>query len=68
MDSCFHSNEAKISFQTMRSKIEQAYKKLMQVEVDVKFVQTNFGGHGYSSFGDFATFQFGQISLSDHGL
>ena len=63
MDSCFRSNEAKISFQTMRSKIEQAYKKLMQVEVDVKFVQTNFGGHGY-----FWRFCYFSISLSDHGL
>ena len=28
----------------------------MQVEVDVKCMQTNFGGHGHSSFGDFAPF------------
>ena len=28
----------------------------MQVEVDVKCMQTNFGGHGLSSFGDFAPF------------
>ena len=29
----------------------------MQVEVDVKYMQTNFGGPGLSSFGDFAPFQ-----------
>ena len=28
----------------------------MQVEVDVKCMQTNFGGHGLSNFGDFAPF------------
>ena len=26
----------------------------MQVEVDVKCMQTNFGGHGLSGFGDIA--------------
>ena len=40
----------------------------MQVEVDVKCMQTNFGGHGIFDFGDFAPFRFGQISLSKHGL
>ena len=30
----------------------------MQVEVDVKRMQTNFGGRGFSSFGDFAHFSF----------
>ena len=29
----------------------------MQVEVDVKYMQTNFGGPGFSSFGDFVPFQ-----------
>ena len=29
----------------------------MQVEVDMKCMQTKFGGHGFSGFGDFATFQ-----------
>ena len=28
----------------------------MQVEVDVKCMETNFGGRGLSSFGDFAPF------------
>ena len=32
-------------------------KKFMQVEVDVKCRQTNFGGCGLSGFGDFAPFQ-----------
>ena len=30
----------------------------MQVEVDVKRMQTNFGGHGFPGFGDFASFCF----------
>ena len=30
----------------------------MQVEVDVKCMQFNFGGHGLFSFGDFAPFSF----------
>ena len=30
----------------------------MQVEVDVKCMQTNFGGCAPSSFGDFAPFHF----------
>ena len=30
----------------------------MHVEVDVKCMQTNFGGHGYSGFGDIAPFLF----------
>ena len=29
----------------------------MQVEVDMKCMQTKFGGHGFSGFEDFATFQ-----------
>ena len=28
----------------------------MQVEVDLKRMQTNFGGRGFSGFGDFASF------------
>ena len=27
-------------------------KKFMQVEIDVKFIHTNFGGHGLFGFGD----------------
>ena len=30
----------------------------MQVEVDLKRMQTNFGGRGISGFGDFAPFSF----------
>ena len=30
----------------------------MQVEVDMKCMQTNFGGRGLFGFGDIATFQF----------
>ena len=36
-------------------------KKIMQVD-------TNLGGHGYSGFGDTATFKNSKISLSGHGL
>ena len=32
-------------------------KKFMQVEIDVKFMHTNFSGHNLSGFGDIATFQ-----------
>ena len=42
-------------------------KKFMQVGIDDKFMHTNFGGCGFSSFGDIATFKNGQISLSVHG-
>ena len=39
----------------------------MQVEVDVKCMETNFGGHGISGFGDFGsfsnTFKTAKISL-----
>ena len=31
-------------------------KKFMQVEVDVKCMETNFGGHDIPSFRDFAPF------------
>ena len=43
-------------------------KKFMQVVVDVKYMHTNFGGRGFSGFGDIATFKNGQISLSEHRL
>ena len=43
-------------------------KKFMHVWIDVKFMHTNFGGCGLSSFGDTATFKNGQISLLRHGL
>ena len=43
-------------------------KKFMQVEVDVKCMNTNFGGRSFSGFGDIVTFKNGQISLSVHGL
>ena len=34
----------------------------------MNLIGVGFGGHGFSGFGDIATFKFGQISLSDHGL
>ena len=43
-------------------------KKFIQVEIDVKFMHTNFGGCGLSAFGNIATFKNSQFSLSDHGL
>ena len=32
------------------------------------YMHTMFGGHGFSGFGNIATFKNSQISLSDHGL
>ena len=43
-------------------------KKFMQVGIDVTCMYTDFGGRDLSSFGDTATFKYGQISLSTHGL
>ena len=43
-------------------------KKFMQVGIDVTCMHTNFGGCGFSGFGDTATFKNGHISLSTHGL
>ena len=43
-------------------------KKIMQVEVNVLSMHTNFDGCRHSGFRDIATFKNGQISLSDHGL
>ena len=40
----------------------------MHVGIDVTYMYTNFGGCGFSSFGDTTTLKNGQISLSDHGL
>ena len=40
-------------------------KKIMQVEVNVKCMQANFGGHGLSGLGIWLPFKFGQISLMD---
>ena len=43
-------------------------KKFMQVGIDVTCMHTNFGGRGFSDFGDTATFKNDQNSLSTHGL
>ena len=40
----------------------------MQVDVDVTYMYTIFGGCDLSGFGDIATFKNSQFSLSDHGL
>ena len=43
----------------------------MQVEVDLKCMQTNFGGRGFFGFGDFAPFCLPSNSQNfplDHGL
>ena len=40
----------------------------MQVVIDVTCMHTNFGGGGFSSFGDIGISKFDQISLSDYGL
>ena len=41
-------------------------KKFMQVGVVLLCMYTNFGGRGFSSFRDIATFKNSQISLSEH--
>ena len=43
-------------------------KKFMHVWIDVKCMCIDFGGRGFSGFGDTATLKNGQISPSDHGL
>ena len=40
----------------------------MQVGVDVKCMHTNFGGCGFSSFGDNISFQIWPYFPFDHGL
>ena len=45
--------------------------KILQVVVDVLCIHTNFGVCGFFSFGDIATFKFGQIWPNfplDYGL
>ena len=38
-------------------------KKFMQVGIDVTYMYTNFGECDLFSFGDTATFKFGQLSI-----
>ena len=40
----------------------------MQIDVDVTYMYTNFGGHDLSGFRDIATFKNDHFSLSTHGL
>ena len=40
----------------------------MQIDADVTYMHTNFGGHDLSGFGDIATFKNEHFSLSTHGL
>ena len=70
------SKTAKFPFQPMdyspwssKNLIDRNWlKKFMQIGVDVTYMHTNFGGRDLFGFGDIATFNNGQISLSDHGL
>ena len=71
------SKTAKFPFQTMdynspwssKNLINRNWiKKFMQVSIDVTCIYTEFGGRGFSGFGDTATLKNSQISLSDHGL
>ena len=70
------SKTAKFPFLTMdyspwssKNLIDQnRLKKFKQVEIDVSYMYTNFGGLDFFCFGDTGTFTNGQISLSDHGL
>ena len=43
-------------------------KKFMQVSIDELCMCTNFGGCGFSGFGDTTALKNGHFSLSDHGL
>ena len=43
-------------------------KKFMQIRIDKIFMYTNFGGRGFSSIGDIATYKNSQISLLNHGV
>ena len=38
-------------------------KKIMQIDVDVTYIHTNFGGRDLFGFGDIATFKNNQFSL-----
>ena len=40
----------------------------MQVRIDKIFMCTNFGGRGFSSFGDIANYKNSQVSLLNHGV
>ena len=40
----------------------------MQVEVDMKCMQTNFGGHGYSGFQSYGSFCLPSKMVKIHGL
>ena len=40
----------------------------MQVEIDLKYMEANSGGHGISGFRDFVPFSNTQNFPSDHGL
>ena len=48
--------------------VRNRLKKFMHVGIDEICMCTNFGGRDLSSFGDIATFNNSQFSLSDHGL
>ena len=57
---CLSSKRPKFPFEPWTivhggQKIESA-KKFMQIEVDLKRMQINFGGHGFSSCGDIVPF------------
>ena len=43
-------------------------KKIMQIDVDVTYIHTNFGGRDLSGFGDIVTFKNDHFSPSTHGL
>ena len=65
----FKNNQISLSDHSSKNLIIWNWlKKIMQVEVNVLSMHTNFDGCRHSGFGDIATFKNGQISLSDHGL
>ena len=53
----------------MQKIISNQLKKFMQVGIDVKCMQINFGGHGLFGFRDIATFQIQpNFPFDPHGL
>ena len=65
------SKTAKFPFRPWSSKNlinRNRLNKFMQIGVDVTCMYIDFGGHGFSSFGDTTILKNSQISLSDLGL
>ena len=58
---CLPSKQPKFPFSLKNLIDRNRLKKFMQIDVDMKRMQINFGGRSLSSFRDFATFFFNQM-------